>query len=640
MAQVHANDTALHERPLDMLDGLRELVSATTTADCVIRIEAQAQRLFGDLGPLLSVTKANVQADDDFSAEVGNALVAHGLVLRARGRTLGLIAFRHPELLPDYDRGELEAFAEHAALALDNARLLEDHGRRARLDPLTGLLNRGEFHELLATEVARASADPTRLLSLALFDLDRFKSVNDEGGHVAGDRLLRATAAALTAVCRSTDAAFRIGGDEFALILSGASAVDAEAIAARAADAITRLDGSAGASWGVATMPTNASTREDLVAVADAGLYERKGRTSAVTSVLRRDVHGRLEVASRLAVRLTEMRDPRAIAEVVVGELHSAFGYYLAVINRLDGDGVLRVLGAAGRLAERDVDFLAWEQPLSVGVNGRVARTGEAALINDTRLDADYLTINPDADPGSELCVPIHVDGKVWGVLNLEQLATHGFDEYDLMLAEAVVAQTGAAVHRCELMWEMERSFSTTLGVLCDALETKDAYTADHAEEVAALAVSVAGRVGLPEHQRRGLRYCALLHDIGKIGVRSELLTKPARLTDAEYLEIQEHSAVGAALLSRIPLLADVAPLVRAVHERWDGDGYPDGLSSTSIPLESRIVAVCDAWHAMRYDRPYRRALSHADAVLELTRNAGTQFDPDVVSAFISSVDP
>src|SRR6185437_5022846 len=99
-------------------------------------------------------------------------------------------------------------------------------------------------------------------LSLALFDLDRFKSVNDAGGHVAGDRLLRATAAALTAVCRSTDAAFRIGGDEFALVLSGASAVDAEAIAARAANAIARLEGSAGASWGVATMPTNASTRE------------------------------------------------------------------------------------------------------------------------------------------------------------------------------------------------------------------------------------------------------------------------------------------------------------------------------------------------------------------------------------------
>jgi diguanylate cyclase (GGDEF)-like protein len=635
MPQLQANDTSVDQRAADTIDVLRDLVSATTTADCVVRIEAQATRLFGPLGPLLSVAEPE---EHDGSA-AGRRLNGSGLVLHARGRMVGRIAFRHPELLPGYDREALEAFAEHAGLGLDNARMLEDHGRRARLDPLTGLLNRGEFHDLLATAVAKVTDDPTEQLSLALFDLDRFKSVNDEGGHTAGDRLLRATAAALTAVCRSSDAAFRIGGDEFALILSGASAGDAEAIAARAADAIRRLEGSTGASWGVATMPSGADTREELVAVADAGLYERKGRASAVTSVLRRDVRGRLEVASRLAVRLTELHDQRSIAQEVVNELHSAFGYYLAVINRLDDDGMLRVLGAAGRLAERESKFLAWEQPLSVGVNGRVARSGEPALINDTRLDPDYLTINPEHDPGSELCVPITVDGRIWGVLNMEQLATHGFDEYDMLLAEAVVAQTGAAVHRCALVREMERSFSTTLGVLCDALETKDAYTADHAQEVSELAFSIAADVGLPVQQRRALRYCALMHDIGKIGIRSELLTKPAKLTAAEYLEMQEHSAVGAALLSRIPLLADVAPLVRAVHERWDGRGYPDGLSGTGIPIESRIVAVCDAWHAMRYDRPYRRALSHADAVLELTRNAGSQFDPDVVRAFIRTVD-
>ncbi len=638
MPLVHTKDTCVENRPQRVIDGLRDLISATTSADCIVRIESQAQRLFGDLDPRLTVADADLpdyaQPDDaDLS------IFAHGLMLKARGRIVGRISFRHPELLPYCDRAELDAFAEHAALALDNARLLEDHGRRARLDPLTGLLNRGEFHDLLATAVAKASADPTDVMSLALFDLDRFKSVNDEGGHVAGDRLLRATAAALTAVCSSTDAAFRIGGDEFALILSGASSEDADAIAARAADAIVRLEGSRGASWGVATMPTNATTREELVAVADAGLYTRKGRTSAMTSVLRRDVRGRLEVASRLAVRLTELRDPRSVAAAVVNELHSAFGYYLAVIHRLDDDGKLRVLAGAGRLAGRDANYLAYEQPLSIGVNGRVARTGEAALINDTRLDSDYLTISVEADPGSELCVPIPVNGKVWGILNLEQLATHGFDEYDLMLAEAVVAQTGAAMHRCQLIDDMEQSFSTTLGVLCDALETKDAYTAYHAEEVAALAGAVARHLGLPEPQRRGLRYCALLHDIGKIGVRSELLTKPASLTAAEYREMQEHSVIGDALLSRIPLLADVASLVRAVHERWDGHGYPDGLAGAEIPIESRIVAVCDAWHAMRFDRPYRNAIGYADAVIELSREAGAQFDPDVVRAFISTIE-
>jgi HD-GYP domain-containing protein (c-di-GMP phosphodiesterase class II) len=121
--------------------------------------------------------------------------------------------------------------------------------------------------------------------------------------------------------------------------------------------------------------------------------------------------------------------------------------------------------------------------------------------------------------------------------------------------------------------------------------------------------------------------------------VRTELLTKPGRLTPEEYVEVQQHSMIGFTLLTRIPLLAQIAPLVRAVHERWDGRGYPDGLSGFEIPVEARIVAVCDAWHAMRYDRPYRRALTRSAALSELETGAGAQFDPDVVSAFISTVD-
>jgi HD-GYP domain-containing protein (c-di-GMP phosphodiesterase class II) len=344
----------------------------------------------------------------------------------------------------------------------------------------------------------------------------------------------------------------------------------------------------------------------------------------------------RLAVASRLATSLSALHSDTAVAAAVVRELHSEFGYYLAVVQHANADGMLRVVAGAGPLAESDGGFLVLEQPISSGVNGRVARTGKTALIQDTRLDQDYLRRDPRTDPGSELSLPIVVDGVVWGVLNLEQLCTHGFDVDDVLLAEAVVAQMGAALHRCALVDELERSFATTLGVLCDVLETKDPYTADHAQQVASLAQAVARRLELDETRLRPLSYCGLLHDIGKIGVRSELLSKPGPLTTAEYDEIKEHSAIGDALLSRIPMLTDVAPLVRAVHERWDGRGYPDGLRGSRIPLEARIVAVCDAWHAMISDRPYRRALLGADALTELRRSAGTQFDPAVVTAFMS----
>jgi HD-GYP domain-containing protein (c-di-GMP phosphodiesterase class II) len=351
----------------------------------------------------------------------------------------------------------------------------------------------------------------------------------------------------------------------------------------------------------------------------------------------RTTTRSRLAVAARLATKLAPLDDPLLIAQTAVDELHSAFGFFLAVIQRLDvDDAVLRILAAAGPLSDSP-DFLAHEQPLHEGVNGRVARTGRPAVIPDTTKDPDYLRRDPRSDPGSELSLPIHVDGAIWGVLNLEQLATHAFGDDDLLLADAVAAQVGAALHRARLTTELESSFASTLGILADVLETKDAYTADHADEVAGLALTAGRRLGLTDAELRPLRYCALLHDIGKIGVRSEILTKPGRLSPDEFAEIKEHSAIGDALLRRIPLLADVAPLVRAVHERYDGAGYPDGLQGKDIPLPARIVAVCDALHAMTSDRPYRRARPLGHALAELRRCAGTQFDPAVVDAVVAA---
>ncbi len=457
----------------DLIGSLRELVAATTRSDCLDRIERHLQRLFHELGPKLVLDRR--PADDEVSVQPRVSGREPRFPMRARGRQLGHIAISHPDELDDQTREQLAAFADHAALALDNARMLDDHARRARRDPLTGLLNRGEFQDMLAATVAGTEREPGTTLSLAVFDLDHFKTVNELGGHSAGDRLLRATAATLIAVSRSTDVVFRIGGDEFALLLPDCGADDATTIASRAADAISGLDGSVGASWGVATIPTDARTREALLAVADATMYERKGvkRTNDKhnsTSSSRADTRSRLEVASALASRLTLLDDPLEIAQTIVDELHSAVGYYLVAIHRLDADQKLRIVAAAGHLTQEGLDWLAREQPIAAGLNGRVARTGELMLVDDSRRSGEYLTSSHSLDPGSELSLPIHVQGQVWGVLNLEQFSTHGFDEYDVMLAEAVVAQAGAALHRCLLVHEVESSFSVAIGVICDTL--------------------------------------------------------------------------------------------------------------------------------------------------------------------------
>ena len=346
----------------------------------------------------------------------------------------------------------------------------------------------------------------------------------------------------------------------------------------------------------------------------------------------------RLLVASRLADRLARAVAVEDVAGDAVRLLHESFDYYLAVVQRLDPDGCLRVVAGAGPLAEEVEDFLAKEQPVEVGVNGRVARSGRPAMVNDTRLDSDYLARNPRTDPGSELSLPITVAGSVWGVMNLEQEQPGAFAEEDLLLAHIVASQVGAAIHRCQLVSELEGAFLTTVGVLADAVELQDAYTADHANEVAELAARVGERMGVAGVELERLRYGALLHDVGKIGVPGEILRKPGPLTASERGRMDEHTAIGARMLERIPFLAPVAPLVRSAHERFDGGGYPDGLAGSAIPRGAMIIAPCDAFHAMTSNRSYRQAMSDADAIAELEANAGTQFDPAVVTALIAEL--
>jgi putative nucleotidyltransferase with HDIG domain len=346
----------------------------------------------------------------------------------------------------------------------------------------------------------------------------------------------------------------------------------------------------------------------------------------------------RLFVASRLGTDLARAHSVEDVAGVAVDLLHDSFNYYLAVVQRLDPDGSLRVVAGAGPLTEEFGGFLALEQPVEVGVNGRVARSGEATMVNDTRLDSDYLTRNPRTDPGSELSLPILVSGSIWGVMNIEQEAPGAFADEDMLLAQIVAGQVGAAIHRCQLVSELEGAFLTTVGVLADAVELQDAYTADHANEVAELAERVGARLGVSGAALERLRYGALLHDVGKIGVPGELLRKPGPLSPEERERMDEHTAIGARMLERIPFLAPVAPLVRSAHERFDGGGYPDGLAGERIPRGAMVIATCDAFHAMTSDRSYRRAMAHEEAIRELEAHAGTQFDPAVVEALVAEL--
>jgi putative nucleotidyltransferase with HDIG domain len=173
------------------------------------------------------------------------------------------------------------------------------------------------------------------------------------------------------------------------------------------------------------------------------------------------------------------------------------------------------------------------------------------------------------------------------------------------------------------------------LTVLTGAIEARDPYTQGHSARVTALAEEIARRLGWTEERLEALRVGGPLHDIGKLAVSDHVLQKEGELEEHELAEIREHPKAGARLILRVAALREAIPYVLYHHERWDGAGYPTGKAGEEIPLEARVLAVADAFDAMTSDRPYRRALSRAEALAEVERCAGTQFDPKIARIFL-----
>jgi HD-GYP domain-containing protein (c-di-GMP phosphodiesterase class II) len=186
---------------------------------------------------------------------------------------------------------------------------------------------------------------------------------------------------------------------------------------------------------------------------------------------------------------------------------------------------------------------------------------------------------------------------------------------------------------------ELSTAYRGTALLLGDVVEADDAYTGLHSRDVVSLVLGVCDRLGVNGTERRDAEFAALLHDVGKIKIPAEIINKPGKLTGEEFDLIKTHTVEGEKLLAQVGgLLGNVGRIVRSCHEDWDGTGYPDGLSGTEIPRVARIVRCCDAFSAMTTDRSYRKALPVADAVAELRRCSGTDFDPDVVDALAATV--
>jgi diguanylate cyclase (GGDEF)-like protein len=248
----------------------------------------------------------------------------------------------------------------------------------------------------------------------------------------------------------------------------------------------------------------------------------------------------------------------------------------------------------------------------------------------------DYAAIAtpPENTDGRFAVAPFVVDGR-WGVIAAAVPRGTNFGDRELGLLGGLAQQVKLALQSVASYESLERTFLSTVEALANALEASDELTSRHARWITDLALRVGEELGLEHGELKRLELGALFHDIGKLGIPTSILMKPGPLTAEERAIVETHPVLGERILAPIEQLGEVRRIVRSCHERFDGTGYPDGTRGEEIPIESRIVLACDAYHAMTTDRPYRKALDVAEARQQLEEGAGTQFDPAVVAALL-----
>ncbi len=278
---------------------------------------------------------------------------------------------------------------------------------------------------------------------------------------------------------------------------------------------------------------------------------------------------------------------------------------------------------------------------LGQGIAGWVAEKKQAVIINDVQNDPRFFK-GGDEKSGfitkTMLCLPVMIKNRLLGVIQAINKRDGFFNEYDMELLNALSSQVAVAIENARLYEELKQTFYEIVFALADTIEKRDPYTAGHTKRVMDYSVATGVEMGLGKEELEKLKLAAILHDIGKIGIRDAILLKTERLTDEEYRIIQNHVIYGAEILQHVKQLKDIIPGVKYHHEKFDGSGYPEGLKQQEIPLIARIIAVADTFDAMTTDRPYRKGLSVETAIEELKNKAKTQFDPAVVEAFLKAL--
>ncbi len=623
------------------------------------------------LGALLDARLTTAPAGETLALQTGLLFCGTALVVRSAvlGRRLKVLLVR--------ERAALSQLAERESeLARLNKQLVAD----SRLDPLTGIGNRRALSDdLPMLEVLHRERG--EMSAFALCDVDHFKAYNDRLGHLAGDQALRIIAATARGELRDGDAAYRFGGEELLLVLRNVTPADALKVAERVRSAVQRAAvAHPSGECGVITVSIGVACGNEapgqLLASADAALYHAKrlGRNRVVGAPhgtaaasapewqgtqepeepMPRHLRGMLAVSRAAA----SGNGPLPVLEALAETIRSELSFQVVAVNLRDGESedvpVVLVLGdqeARNTLLGSTNPLSDWERMLEAGEDIHGAAWLAAGSYDWEPEGAVWTpptiaSLFPNAwHPEDMLLLPLrNAAGELLGVISVDEpLLGRRPTEAEIGVLMAVADHAGLALDHAQREGEARREPSDELRlaavmVLAEALDLRDPSTALHAATVGQLARATALALGLSEELIERIHAAGVVHDLGKLGIADAILHKPGPLDDTEWREMRRHPDLGARILEHAGM-HDIASWVRAHHERVDGAGYPSGLSGREISLEARILAVADAYEAMITDRPYRRGMPRELAYAELRRCAGTQFDPEIVEAFLQAVE-
>jgi len=344
------------------------------------------------------------------------------------------------------------------------------------------------------------------------------------------------------------------------------------------------------------------------------------------------------KLLSRIGTAIISYEGIDNILSLIIENASAALEAQMGSLMLVDGekqDLYIKVAWSSnGQVADKAVRV-----KLGDGVVGWVAREGRPMRGKSMASALGFANTHNSVD-GAVLCVPLKLRDHAIGVMAvLREHAAASFTEDDEVLLESIGSQMAVAIENYRLNLDVERTYVETIMALALAVEAKDPYSAGHSKRVGYYASQIGEAMGLDQEMLRTLNDAGVLHDIGKIGIKDEILLKATPLNPDETKIMQQHSIIGEAIVKPVRSLQKVVALVRHHHERYDGSGYPNGLKGDGIPLGARILSVADTYDAMITDRPYRKRLPLEYAKAELKKVAGSHLDPVAVEAFLRVIE-